>query len=730
MIGSVLKTLSQRRLSVFLFHKIPQVADPLVYQDLDLATFNRTLDFIEERFNVLPLEEAMTALKANKVPANSACITFDDGYQGWIDRVIPALEKRGAHATFFITTGQFEGRPMWHERINQVVANYPFENLFISGLGLPPLPMVSIEQRKRAVVFLENHLKYMSLSVRDEFLLQLELQAKVQPEAIPVMSAEELRLIHNRGFSIGAHTVNHPILSMSSLSEAETEIATSREILEGMIGGPVTAFAYPNGRPGIDFGLEHVRMVERAGYTCAVTTHWGAAGNLVSPFQVPRFTPWGPGKGDMAVQMIRNLVTKNDIFPNQSSIGKTKAKPIRVLSVENGAGFGGAVVALKTLLVHLQPEACESHVVLNMPVGDFSGIPSVKSTRIIPDRIYNFRPLAQSTGESLPAIISRPLLFGLGRIDDMINRLPYLIRLFSHAWKVDPDVIHGNNEPSANREAMFVAKLLRKPFIQHVRGDLGVTRTQPWLLSRPSAFIPVSRWLAGDLLISGVSVERIRQIYDAVEFGSTKKEDQTISLRQDLNIPATTKLVAMVGMFVPWKGQDLFLEAVAKIEAKNQKQDIAYLLIGDTPERGEPGFKQSLEAQTIRLNLKDKVIFTGKRNDLPVVLPEINIVVSASLEPEPLGLVMLEAMYHRCIFVGPAHGAATEVVRHGKNGYLFQPGDAESLAQCISDALKQAEPAMNLREQGRQDILNHFSGEFTGKKTLNIFKDEIRRSML
>lgn len=728
MIAHVLKMLSQRRLSVFLFHKIPQIADPLVHQDLDMTTFNRTLDFIAERFNVLPLDEAMTALKANKVAANSACITFDDGYRGWIDRVIPSLEERGAHATFFITTGQFEGRPMWHERINQVVANYPFETLFVAGLGLPALPVVSIEQRKKAVVFLESHLKYMSLSLREAFLLQLESLAKVKPEDIPVMSVDELRLIHNRGFAIGAHTINHPILSMGSLSEAETEIAGSREILQGMIGGPVTGFAYPNGRPGIDFGLEHVKMVERAGYTFAVTTHWGAAGNRVSPFEVPRFTPWGPSKGDMTVQMIRNLVTKNDIFPKKIAIGKVN--PIKVLSVENGAGFGGAVVALKTLLSQLQPDTCESHVVLNIRVGDFSGLPAVKSTKVIPDRIYNFRPLASAMAQSLSAMVAKPLLFGLGRIDDIVNRFPYLIQLLYHAWKIKPDIIHGNNEPSANREAMFVAKLLRKPFVQHVRGDLGVSRAQPWLLSHPNAFIPVSRWLAGDLLISGVSIERIRQIYDAVDFSPINSLAGSIGLRTELDIAANTKIVAMIGMFVPWKGQDLFIQAVKKLESEKLESDVIYLLIGDIPERGDPNFRKLLQDQVDRLNIKDSVVFTGKRNDMPLILPEIDVVVSASLEPEPLGLVMLEAMYNRCVFIGPAHGAATELVHPGKNGYLFKPGDVGSLAQCISDAVALDERGNDLKDQGRSDVMQSFSREQCATKTLAIFKDEIRRSKI
>lgn len=428
----------------------------------------------------------------------------------------------------------------------------------------------------------------------------------------------------------------------------------------------------------------------------------------------------------MAIQVVRNLVSRIDtVSPGED---QTTAKPVRILSVENGAGFGGAIVALNTLLRNLPAHTCEAHVAINMPVGDFSSVPAVRSTAVISDRNYDFRPIAKQLGQYLPYPLARPLQFGLGRLDDLFNRLPYLAKLLFHAWKLNPDVIHGNNEPNANREAMLVAKILRKPYVQHVRGDLGVTREQPWLLARPSIFIPVSRWLAGDLLMAGVSVERIRQIYDAVEFTTRPLEETDRSkIHHQFDLDRKVRLVAMVGMLVPWKGQSLFLDAVASLVKSNETQNVRFLIIGDTPERGDAKFKELLISKVSTLGLSENVIFAGKRDDLRQLMPEIDVVVSASTEPEPLGLVMLEAMYHGCVFVGPAHGAATEVIQHGKNGYLFRPGDADSLAEGISEALRSIDTLESLRIAAQRDVEKRFAGASCAEKTLLAFSEEGRR---
>ena len=305
---ALLQALSKDKLSVFLFHKVPLRADPLLSDEIALASFERVLDQVVSQFNVLPLEDAVERLRGGRLPRRAACITFDDGYADWMWGVAPALRKRNLHATFFITTGQFNGPPLWHERIQAAVRALPGQTLDIAMPSLGPLSVASLADRQAVMVRLERELKYLTLTAREQALLRLEAAAGVQPDSLSVMSEVQLRDLHSQGFGVGGHTVNHPILDYCSERELVEEVAGVRDRLQAIVGGKIAGFAYPNGRPYADFSRHHVDAVRRAGYAYAVTTHWGVANPTTSPFQIPRFTPWAQREWHALYQVGRNLL--------------------------------------------------------------------------------------------------------------------------------------------------------------------------------------------------------------------------------------------------------------------------------------------------------------------------------------------------------------------------------------------------------------------------------------
>ena len=80
-----------------------------------------------------------------------------------------------------------------------------------------------------------------------------------------MLDPDSLRRLRGHGMTIGAHTVAHPILAELDVARARAEIHDSRDCLVEILREPVRLFAYPNGRPGRDYGTEHVSMVEAAG---------------------------------------------------------------------------------------------------------------------------------------------------------------------------------------------------------------------------------------------------------------------------------------------------------------------------------------------------------------------------------------------------------------------------------------------------------------------------------
>lgn len=305
-LNNMLRLLAKDKLAVFLFHKVPRSIDPLFPCDLDIHGFRRLLDFVRASYEVLPLDDAVARLQANTITRASACITFDDGYADWVDGAVPLLKELSLPATFFITTGLFFGRPMWHERLANIVRHAKGPLLDTTRFRLPPLQISDLAQKRAAIRILEFHFKYLPRDLRDDFLSELEQSVDVTPASLDLFTTEQLREISSQGFGIGSHTVDHPILSLCDKKQAMDEIGGTREILESITRSKISCFAYPNGRPYVDFSSQHIAMAKSAGYDCAVTTQWGTATRGTSKYQIPRFTPWGPDPMHMSFQVIRN----------------------------------------------------------------------------------------------------------------------------------------------------------------------------------------------------------------------------------------------------------------------------------------------------------------------------------------------------------------------------------------------------------------------------------------
>jgi glycosyltransferase involved in cell wall biosynthesis len=245
------------------------------------------------------------------------------------------------------------------------------------------------------------------------------------------------------------------------------------------------------------------------------------------------------------------------------------------------------------------------------------------------------------------------------------------------------------------------------------------------MLDEPHAFVPVSKWLELTLLKRGVEPSRVRQIYDALPSYIAPATAAKAYFRAELGLPAHATVVAMIGMLLSWKGQELFLDAVSDVI--DRFPEAYFLVIGGTPEKSDLVYEQSLQRRISEMGNGKRILMTGMRDDVFRLLPEVDAVVSASLDPEPLGLVMLEAMMAGKMFIGPEHGAATEIVRHGHNGLLFRPGDHKSLAQILEAFLLEQIPVQSIAARGQDDIRRNFHPSAQAKAFTQLLQCLMRR---
>jgi peptidoglycan/xylan/chitin deacetylase (PgdA/CDA1 family) len=291
-LGALLSPKGARgRLAVFCYHQVLEEKDPLRPSEPDRAEFLADLEIIGRMFNVLPLPEAVEKLASGVLPLRAACITFDDGYANNHAVAAPLLERKGLPATFYIAAGAIDTGVMFNDLIIEAVrlkgSDWILGDLAKLGDGID-----GEVDSGRLITHILRRLKYWPMEERWKLTSSFfrTNTEKELPRLMMVRSA--VADLVRRGFDVGGHTVQHPILKELPEADARAEIAGSHAWIEEVTGKAPVSFAYPNGIPGRDFGPEHAQMVMEAGFTSAVSTFWGVAASRTDVYSMPRVGPW------------------------------------------------------------------------------------------------------------------------------------------------------------------------------------------------------------------------------------------------------------------------------------------------------------------------------------------------------------------------------------------------------------------------------------------------------
>jgi peptidoglycan/xylan/chitin deacetylase (PgdA/CDA1 family) len=301
---------SRGRLTILIFHRVRAQPDPLFPNESHAAAFAERMWCVRHWFNVLPLDEAVAALARDSIPARALAITFDDGYADNATIALPILRRLGLHATFFVATGFLDGGRMWNDTVIETLRTAKGDELDLSGQGLGKQAIGSAQQRKAAIGTILGLLKYLPQEERQLRVDAIAAQAGVALPQDLMMSSDQLRSLAAAGMGIGGHTISHPILARIDETAARREIADGRDALQTIVRQPVKLFAYPNGRPNIDYGALHVRLARELGFVAAVSTAAGAARAGGPLHELPRFTPWDLTPTRWGLRLARNLFTR------------------------------------------------------------------------------------------------------------------------------------------------------------------------------------------------------------------------------------------------------------------------------------------------------------------------------------------------------------------------------------------------------------------------------------
>lgn len=295
------------RLSILIFHRVLSAQDALFPGEMDADRFDAVVSWLNQWFNLLPLEEAVDCLIDGALPSRAACITFDDGYADNVTAALPILQEYGVSATFFIATGYLNGGRMWNDTIIESVRSTRSKWVDASSLGAGNMPTVTIADKRSTIGELIRLVKYRSVEEREEIAAAINEQCGEDLPDHLMLNDAGVRKLHESGMGIGAHTVDHPILRLCDEAETIRQITESREYLQALTGDDVCLFAYPNGKPGADYRPDQARLVESLGFKAAVSTAPGTSRKGDDLFQLRRYTPWDRSRHRFAARLALNL---------------------------------------------------------------------------------------------------------------------------------------------------------------------------------------------------------------------------------------------------------------------------------------------------------------------------------------------------------------------------------------------------------------------------------------
>ncbi len=193
-------------------------------------------------------------------------------------------------------------------------------------------------------------------------------------------------------------------------------------------------------------------------------------------------------------------------------------------------------------------------------------------------------------------------------------------------------------------------------------------------------------------------------------------------VRFELELAREAPVVTNVGRLQVWKGQEVFLKAASLVSQRVPKA--RFLVVGSPTFPKEQAYENGLRQLARDLGLDGKVVFTGHRDDIPSLMAASDLLVHTSTEPEPFGIVLVEAMAAGKPVIATRGGGPEEIVADGLTGFLIQPGDPRILAERMATLLSDASLRSRMGQEGRRRVLECFSAERMVDR-LELFLEEV-----
>ncbi len=259
---------------IFTYHRISRDWRGNDYIAIPRDVFEAHIKFIKNNFKTVSMFDGLKGLEKNDSKEIYATINLDDGYRDNYLYAYPILKKYNVPATIFLTT-DFIGKThrFWWDRVGDIIFSLKSKTVEIEMDSKKTyFNLNGWKERKTTSDIINRTLRDKNEKERERFIEDLEGRFSVKRNGSSTMlDWDEVRKMHGRLVSFGAHTKTHPNLCLLKDEGVLKEVIESKKEIEKRLGVEVGEFLYPFG--AFD---ERIRaLVEQAGFKCARATSWG-----------------------------------------------------------------------------------------------------------------------------------------------------------------------------------------------------------------------------------------------------------------------------------------------------------------------------------------------------------------------------------------------------------------------------------------------------------------------
>ncbi|MDA8701604.1 glycosyltransferase family 4 protein [Candidatus Pelagibacter bacterium] len=191
---------------------------------------------------------------------------------------------------------------------------------------------------------------------------------------------------------------------------------------------------------------------------------------------------------------------------------------------------------------------------------------------------------------------------------------------------------------------------------------------------------------------------------------TTKIDSDEKKLLKKWDIEKDKKILLLPGRLTPWKGQEMFIEAVNLVNTELGYEAFYVVVLGN--DQGRDLYKKKLIRLSEQYRMTKQIRFIDHCKDMALAYKVSDIVVSASTEPEAFGRVAVEAQSMEKPIIASNIGGSNETIIDEKTGFLFETGNAKSLSQKILKTLSLDETSLkSIGIEGRKNIIQKFNVE-------------------